>query len=255
MSTPAGREEKVRDSGIAEIPSSEDEENIEVENPLGNIVEEEEEDNEDNVVINPNVENPLGNIVEEEEEDTENNLANNPQVIPPLEGFDMDGAGVPANPNNPADPGNLDGDDNAGAAQAAAAAGLVLPGQLVTLPVVDGERVEGFVNWLEAIENAQRIYNWAANSLVQVAKTKGGPKIAEWDRGNRVRRYVRNIWDGPGNFRESLMLRFGTKYTSATAVNAVSDLKQRSKKSCAGFLDRVVLAIVVSPHQFHDAVK
>ena len=39
------------------------------------------------------------------------------------------------------------------------------------------------------------------------------------------------------------MLRFGPKYTSATAVNAVSDLKQRSKESCAGFLDRVVLAI------------
>ena len=39
------------------------------------------------------------------------------------------------------------------------------------------------------------------------------------------------------------MLRFGPKYTSATAVNAVSDLKQRSKESCARFLDRVVLAI------------
>ena len=218
MSTPAGREEKVRDSGIAEISSSEDEEDIEVENPLGNIVEEEEEENEENLVINP-------------------------QVIPPPEGFNMEGAGNPANPNNPADPGNLDGDANAGAAQAAAAAGLVLPGQLVTLPVFDGKRGEGFVNWLEAIENAQRTYNWAPNSLVQVAKTKGGPKIAEWDRGNRLRGNVRNIWEGPGNFRESLMLRFGPKYTSPTAVNAVCDLKKSSKESCAGFLDRVVLAI------------
>ena len=64
----------------------------------------------------------------------------------------MDGAGNsignPANPSNPADPGNLDGDANPGAAQAATAAGLVLPGQLVTLPVFDGEQGEGFVNWL-----------------------------------------------------------------------------------------------------------
>ena len=126
----AGREEKVRDAGIAEIPSSEDEEDIEVENPLGNIAEEEEE--------------------------TKQNLEDNPQVIPPPEGFNMEAAGNPANPNNPADPGNLDGDANPGAAQAAAAAGLVLPGQLVTLPVFDGEQGEGFVNWLEAIENAQR---------------------------------------------------------------------------------------------------
>ena len=40
-----------------------------------------------------------------------------------------------------------------------------------------------------------------------------------------------------------LYKRFGPKYTSATAVNAVSDLKQRSRESCAQFLDRVVLAV------------
>ena len=98
--------------------------------------------------------------------------------------------------------------------------------------------------WLEAIENAQQTYNWAPNALVQVAtKTKGGPKIAEWDRGKRFCGNVRIIWEEPGNFRESLMLRFGPKYTSAAAVNAVSNLKHESKESCAGFLDRVVLAI------------
>lgn len=41
----------------------------------------------------------------------------------------------------------------------------------------------------------------------------------------------------------SVMLRFGPKYTSAMAVNAVSDLKQQSKESCAGFLNKVFLAI------------
>ena len=200
MSTPEGREEKVRDSGIAEIPSSEDEDNVEIENPLEVIQETEERD----------TENPE-EVAQAEEEEEE---INNPQVIPPPEGFDMNAANPQANPQNPADPGNLDGDANQGAAQAAAAAGLVLPGQLVTLPVFDGERGEGFVNWLEAIKNAQQTYNWAPDSLVQVAKTKGGPKIAGWDRGNRLRGHVRNIWEGLGNFRISLMLRFGPKYTS-----------------------------------------
>ena len=37
--------------------------------------------------------------------------------------------------------------------------------------------------------------------------------------------------------------RFGPKYDSATAINAVSDLKQRSRELCAQFLDRVVLAV------------
>ena len=36
---------------------------------------------------------------------------------------------------------------------------------------------------------------------------------------------------------------FEPKYTSATPVNAVSDLKQGSRESCAQFLDRVVLAV------------
>ena len=153
--------------------------------------------------------------------------------------MDGQGQGNLPNPNNPADPENLDGNGNPGAAQAAVAAGFVLPGQLVTLPVFNEERREGFVDWLEAIENIQRTYNWAPNALVQVAETKGGPKIAEWDRGKQLRGNVRNIWEGPGNFPESLMLRSGPKYTSATAMNAVSNLKQRSKKYCAGFHDQV----------------
>ena len=88
-----------------------------------------------------------------------------------------------------------------------------------------------------------------------MAKTKGEPKIAEWDRGNRLRGNVRNIWDGPSNFRESLMLMFGPKYTSATAVNAVSNLKQRSKESCSQFLYRVVLVIKKQNFNIAEADK
>ena len=44
--------------------------------------------------------------------------------------------GNPANPGNPCDPGKMGGDGNAAAAQAISA-GLVLLGQLVTLPVFD----------------------------------------------------------------------------------------------------------------------
>ena len=40
-----------------------------------------------------------------------------------------------------------------------------------------------------------------------------------------------------------LSKRFGPKFTAATAVNIVSDLKQKSQESCAQFLYRVVLAL------------
>ena len=76
------------------------------------------------------------------------------------------------NPGNPSDPGNMDGDGNPAAAQAAFAAGLVLPGQLLTPPVFDGERGEG-VHKL-ARSHRKCITNLQLGS--GRAKTKGGPQ-------------------------------------------------------------------------------
>ena len=119
----------------------------------------------------------------------------------------------------------------------------VKPGQLTALPIFDGERGEGFTNWLECLENANNTYQWPVNSLIQVVKAKGGPRVAELDRRNRLRGRNPAVWAGDDGYRAALVLRFGTKYTSATAVNVVSDLKQRHRESCAAFLDRVILAV------------
>ena len=60
----------------------------------------------------------------------------------------------------------------------------VQPQQLNALLQFDGNQGEAFVNWIECLETTRETYNWAENSLVQVAKAKGGAAIAEWDRGN-----------------------------------------------------------------------
>ena len=141
---------------------------------------------------------------------------------------------------------------------------VVRSSELTSLPTFDGQRGESFINWLEAIEGAAITYRWAENSLIQVAKAKGGPKVVEWSRGNRLRQIEPNHWPdrqarafqpAAGNnpevpeiifaygFRKLLYDRFGPKFTSATAVNAVSDLKQLPSESCASFMDRVVLAV------------
>ena len=119
----------------------------------------------------------------------------------------------------------------------------VTPSQLSALPTFDGEQGEGFVYWLERLEVAQVTYNWTCDSLVQVAKANDGSKVAEWDRDNCLRGQIGDRWAGAGGFRAALYGRFGPKYTSAIAVNAVEDLKMKSKKSCASFLDRVVLEV------------
>ena len=105
------------------------------------------------------VRNPLVLIAEED-----NNKAVNPIQI----------AG-----NNPSNPEDSDDDEMANNA--------VKPGQLTALPTFDGERGEGFTNWLECLENAKDTYQWPPNSLIKVVKAKGGPGVAKWDRGNRLR--------------------------------------------------------------------
>lgn len=88
------------------------------------------------------------------------------------------------------------------------------------------------------METSRVTYRWPVNALVQVAEAKGGLAVAKWDRGINVQE-----WDGPGQFREMLHKRLGPKFTAATAVKAVSDLKQKPRESCAQFLERVVLAV------------
>ena len=75
-------------------------------------------------------------------------------------------------------------------------------------------------------------------------KAKGGPRVAEWDRGNRLRGQNPAVWAGDAGYQAALVLRFGPKYTSATAVNAVADLKQRKQE--AGY--RLVYDTAIMSH-------
>ena len=49
--------------------------------------------------------------------------------------------------------------------------GQVCPQQIANIPLFDGERGEGFVNWIETLENARDAYDWPVDSLVGIAKS------------------------------------------------------------------------------------
>ena len=51
------------------------------------------------------------------------------------------------------------------------------------------------------------------------------------------------------------MTRFGPKHTSATAILAVSELKQSATESCADFMDRVLLAVDRTHYNLTPAQK
>ena len=91
--------------------------------------------------------NPLGVITEGNE--------GNAEAINPIQ--------VAGNPNP--NPENSDDD---------MANNTVKPGQLTALLTFDGERGEGFTNWLECLENANDTYQWPPSSLIQVVKPKEG---------------------------------------------------------------------------------
>ena len=122
--------------------------------------------------------------------------------------------------------------------------------QLATIPVYDGERGESLINWIELVDNAIQTYGWDHTGGLHVLKVKGGSKVSEWLRSQRLQNIIYNAWtrragnDGNADVpvREELIARFGPRYTPASAVTAISTLKQRDSESVADFMDRVVLA-------------
>ena len=124
------------------------------------------------------------------------------------------------------------GNDNSANAANAEGPKPVNPNQLQTLLHFDGNQGEALVNWIECLETVRLTYNWSIDLLVQVAKAKGGSTVAEWDRKNGPRGIIVNKWEGDDGFRARLFKKFDPKYTLATAVNAVSNLKQKPRESC-----------------------
>ena len=145
--------------------------------------------------------------------------------------------------------------DNGGNGNTADTVGskAVYPNQLRKLLHFDGNRGESLVIWIECLETARLTLQM--DSLVQVAKAKGGSTVAKLDRGNRLRGININLWEGDDGFRARLFKRFGPKYASATAVNTVSNLKQKPRKSCAQFLDCVILAVNKQNFNIPEAEK
>ena len=134
--------------------------------------------------------------------------------------------------------------------------------QLATIPVYDGVRGESFINWIELVENAISAYRWNHTGGFSAVKVKGGPKVSEWLRSQRLQGITYNSWAprDPVNANDrpvkaDILKRFGPRYTAASAVTAVSALKQRDSETVADFMDRVVLAADKMFNNLPDAVR
>ena len=185
--------------------------------------------------------------IPEEEEEVNQNLpdAENPNVQ-----AEDDVAGDQENNEEPA---NANNNDNM-------AAQGVQGSQISTIPVFSGVAGLDGAAFADAIDQARDQYGWTEAQTAAVAKTRGGPAMTTWIRGQKAQGITFAAWATPDPvvagehyLRKSFMLRFGPKYTASGAVSAISDLRQRPNETAAAFMDRVQIAVDMMNYDVPEA--
>ena len=185
--------------------------------------------------------------IPEEEEEVNQNLpdAENPNVQ-----AEDDVAGDQENNEEPA---NANNNDNM-------AAQGVQGSQISTIPVFSGVAGLDGAAFADAIDQARDQYGWTEAQTAAVAKTRGGPAMTTWIKGQKAQGITFAAWATPDPvvagehyLRKSFMLRFGPKYTASGAVSAISDLRQRPNETAAAFMDRVQIAVDMMNYDVPEA--
>ena len=130
-------------------------------------------------------------------------------------------------------------EDNPNQANNMAAQG-VQGSQISSIPVFSGIAGLDGAAYAEAIDQARDQFGWTEAQTAAVAKTRGGPAMTTWIRGQKAQGITYGVWATPNPvaagehyLRSSFMTRFGPKYTASGAVSAISDLRQRPNESAA----------------------
>ena len=123
--------------------------------------------------------------------------------------------------------------------------------QISSIPVFSGVAGLDGAAFADAIDQARDQFGWTEAQTAAVAKTRGGPAMTTWIRGQKAQGITFAAWATPDPvvagehyLRKSFMLRFGPKYTASGAVSAISDLRQRPNETAAAFMDRVQICLL-----------
>ena len=234
-----------RDSGIApEIKEELPEEGVEI--ALSSDSEEDQVPGGDAVpggFTDENVELPALQHIPEAEEVNQN--------IPDNQNVDEDEEQEEEDVEDPAQ--QNDGDNNM-------AAQGVQGSQISSIPVFSGIAGLDGAAFADAIDQARDQFGWTEAQTAAVAKTRGGPAMTTWIRGQKAQGITFAAWATPNPvvagehyLRKSFMLRFGPKYTASGAVSAIADLRQRPNETAAAFMDRVQIAVDMMNYDVPEA--
>ena len=109
------------------------------------------------------------------------------------------------------------------------------------------------------MDRTKEMYNWTEEQTATLACVKLEGVASLWLRAEEKRKALPTQWnDRQDNnvnivgMRSTLLLRFGRIDTTASAVEAIRDLKQMNNESCSAFYDRVGLAMDLKNHDIAD---
>ena len=109
--------------------------------------------------------------------------------------------------------------------------------------------------WIRRVERLGQNFGWNNVLLAGSAKNKLAGSAASWLEGQLVRGELMENWQGPRGFRAQFLLRFDKARGAAAAVEAISDLHQKSSQSIRSFYDEVSIAVDLKHYNIPDADK
>ena len=152
------------------------------------------------------------------------------------------------NPGGPEDP-NPDAMANAQQHQVANG------GQISSLTPFEGKEGLEVLNFLEQVSRAQIQFNWSSETTANVAMSRMNGVAQDWLRGTKLMGVTfqgNTAWE---DLSKAMKERFSPVITSATAVEAVKDLRQHADESVSMFYDRIVHSLDRKNHGVPDATK
>lgn len=131
--------------------------------------------------------------------------------------------------------------------------------QLNAIPVFNpDEKTVGALTakeWIRRVERLGNNFNWGQELLAGAAKNKLGGSAATWLEGQLVRGVNMATWPGDNGFRAQFLLRFDKARGALAAVEAISDLTQKSGQSVRAFYDAVAIAVDLKHFNIAEADK
>ena len=137
--------------------------------------------------------------------------------------------------------------------------------QMSQVPTYDGEPGQACLTWTKRVTKVQSMVGWDETQTLNLAEIKLDGAAARWLRQRELRDDYPTTWNdrpavaggaaGRKGLKSLIESRFGKTQTSGTAVEAVSDLKQKPDESVESFFDRVALAMDEKNHDEPEANK